>query len=203
MRSERGPGPAGVVLAAGRSSRMGQSKALLDAGERTFVEACVAALAEGGCAPVVVVAADEEAVARARDAGAVVVEGRPDGEQVDSLRSGLEALRTDAGSPPAAVVVLPVDHPLVGAGTVRALLDASRRHPASVIRPVYGGLPGHPTLFPASTWASLMDPDLPRGARSVVESDGTDLVNLPVDDPGILADIDTPDAYRRHLGGDP
>lgn len=189
----------GVVLAAGRSERMGRTKALLDLEGRTFLAAAVEALRGGGCATVVVVAAPGPVVAAAERTGArVVVNEALDAEQVDSLRLGLTALE-DAG----AALVLPVDHPLVRRDTIHGLVAAWREHPEAVVRPVHGGSPGHPTLFPRAAWAALADPSLPRGARSVVESESVRTVDLPVDDPGVLADIDTPAAYRRHLGGEP
>lgn len=189
----------GIVLAAGRSRRMGAPKPLLDVDGRTFLKAAVESLRTGGCGSVIAVAADAGTRGEARAAGALVVEGRRDEEQVDSLRAAIDRL------PPGAtgVVVLPVDHPLVRPSTVRALLDAAASDPDAVIRPVHEGRPGHPTLFPRSVWPALADPSLPRGARSVVESPATRTVEVAVDDPGVLADIDTPTAYRRHVGERP
>lgn len=183
---------AGLVLAAGRSSRMGEPKALLDLNGRTFIETAIAALRDGGCDPVLaVVVASDPAARIAAAAGAVVVEGEPRGEQIDSLRRGLDAVE-DA----AAVAVLPVDHPRVRAATVAVLLDAWRADPESLVRPVHDGAAGHPTIFPRRVWPSLRDPDLPEGARSVVGTERK--TDVPVDDRGVLIDIDTPEAYRRH-----
>ena len=186
---------AGAVLAAGASRRMGQPKALLDAGGLTFLAACIGALREGGCARVVVVVPPSEPDVRreAERLGGTVVDGLgPDSEQVDSLRRALEPLDTVA-----AVAVLPVDHPLVEAGTVRALIDAWRGEPGAVARPILDGRPGHPTIFPRTLWAAFGDPDLDQGARSVVEDPRTQRLDLVVDDPGVVADIDTPSLYRR------
>lgn len=190
---------AGVVLAAGRSRRMGASKPLLDLDGRTFIRAAVEALRGGGCSPIIAVVADPATDAEAQAAGADVAHAPSGAEQVDSLRAGIDRLpaHTDAA------LVLPVDHPLIRASTVRALVDAAASHPDAVIRPVHGGRPGHPTLFPRSVWPALADPTLPNGARSVVESPDTRTVDLAVDDPGVVADIDTPADYRRHVAGAP
>lgn len=187
---------AGLVLAAGKSSRMGTPKPLLELDDEPFIGAAIRALLEGGCQEVVAVVADEDAAAAARSAGARIAEGAPDGEQIESLRLGLAAV----GPGVDAVVVLPVDQPRVAATTVRALLDAWRRDPGALARPVHDGRPGHPTVFPRRCWASLRDPGLTEGARSVVEAER--VVDVVVDDPGVLIDIDTPDDYRRH-GADP
>lgn len=183
---------AGLVLAAGKSSRMGRPKPLLELDGEPFLGAAVRTLREGGCRVVVAVVASEDAAAAARSAGARVAEGAPDGEQIESLRHGLDAMGSDID----AVVVLPVDQPRVAASTVRALLLAWRRDPAAIVRPVHDGRPGHPTVFPRRSWGSLRDPGLAAGARSVVEAEP--VLDVMVDDPGVLIDIDTPDDYRRH-----
>lgn len=185
---------AGLVLAAGRSERMGEPKPLLEIEGRTFLEATITALRDGGCTQVTAVVASSDAATTARSAGAGVTEGRPDGEQIDSLRSGLDALDDNV----AAAVVLPVDHPRVRPATVGTLIDAWRTESSAVVRPVHVGRPGHPTVFPRRVWAALRDPDLADGARSVVERER--VVDVPVDDPGVLVDIDTPDDLSRERG---
>lgn len=206
------PPVGGIILAAGRSTRMGRPKPLLELGDRSFLDACVSLLRQGGCAAVVTVlaaAAEREEEVRARAAGAIVVRNEAvRSEQVDSLRLGLEALEAGeedgrVDGPLEAALVLPVDHPLVAVDTVRILLSEGTAHPDAIVRPIHGGRPGHPTLFPRSLWPALGDPELPRGARSVVESPGTRTVDVDVADPGVVADIDTPEAYRRYVGGAP
>lgn len=184
----------GIVLAAGRSRRMGRPKALLRLGDRSFLRATVEALSAGGCHDVVVVvaSADIEAEAWSAGAGAEWNEAR-DSEQIDSLRIGLRAAPAYA----TAAVVHPVDHPLVDPATVRALIDAHGAHPGAIVRPVHDGHPGHPTLFPRPVWPMLLDRSLPHGARSVVEAASTEVVDVPVPDRGVVADIDTPEAYDR------
>jgi xanthine dehydrogenase accessory factor len=190
----------GIVLAAGRSERMGRPKPLLPHGERSFLRAAVDTLADGGCARVVAVVASREAELEARTAGAVVVwNDAMASEQVASLRLGLGAAEGGVTG----ALVLPVDHPLVATATVEALLAAHAARPDSVVRPTRGGRPGHPTLFPRSVWPALLDADLPDGARSVVEDPTTETLDVPVEDDGVLADVDTPSAYERYLGSPP
>jgi xanthine/CO dehydrogenase XdhC/CoxF family maturation factor/CTP:molybdopterin cytidylyltransferase MocA len=190
----------GIVLAAGRSERMGRPKPLLPHGERSFLRAAVETLADGGCAMVAVVVASREAELEARSAGAAVVwNDATASEQVDSLRLGLGA----ADDVVTGALVLPVDHPLVAMATVDALLAAHAARPDAIVRPTRGGRPGHPTLFPRSVWPALLDADLPAGARSLVEDPTTETLDVPVEDDGVLADVDTPSAYERYLGSSP
>lgn len=186
------------MLAAGQSIRMGRPKPLLEAGGESFLLLTIRALREGGCnAIVVVVGYGDEAAANARDAGAIVTRNRELGsEQIDSLRMGIEALPKGT----AAAAVLPVDHPLVRPTTVAALITRWRNAPDRIVRPVHEGRPGHPTIFPRAVWADLR-PGLPRGARTVVEDDAHATLDVAVEDTGVIADIDTPEAYARWVEG--
>jgi len=191
----------GIVLAAGRSTRMGSSKALLEIEGRTFLERAIDILAGGGCEPVVVVLPDGVSAGRAgelaRAGGAETVENPlAEAEQIDSLRVGLAALPEDVDG----AVVLPVDHPLAGAETVRALVGAFAASGAPIVRPVYRDRPGHPVLFARAIWGELADPSLDRGARDVVHRHAGEIRDVPLDDRGIGVDVDTPDDYRREVG---
>lgn len=198
------PGPArvaGVIPAAGSSTRMGRPKALLDAGGRSFVAAAVGALVAGGCDPVVVVTGpDQPDVARrAKAAGALVLENPEPGEgPITSLRLALAVL----GEHTDAVAFLPVDHPLVLPETVALLLEVFREGDTSLVLPVRDGARGHPALLGRALFPALLDPGLEGGARVVVHEhlDGARLV--PVEDPGVLQDIDTPEAYRAAFSRD-
>ncbi|HEX6587821.1 MAG TPA: nucleotidyltransferase family protein [Longimicrobiales bacterium] len=192
----------GIVLAAGRSSRMGTPKAALDAGGATFVVRAVDALRDGGCRDVLVVIGPDEggAGSAAAQAGAhVVVNTAPDSEQIDSLRLGLRNLNPGA----LGAVVLPVDHPMVSSATVRAVVDAWERTRAPIVRASHRGEPGHPTIFAVTVFDDLLRGELPDGARTVVAAHQAELVDVPVDDEGVTTDIDTPDDYRRALGREP
>lgn len=192
----------GIVLAAGRSRRMGEPKALLRAGNDTFVEHAVRALYEGGCGYVVVVTGpldDEAALAIAEgaallDAG-IAVNPAAESEQADSLRIGLGALPPEAE----AALVAPVDVPDVSGALVRAVIHAYRRTGAPVALPASGARHGHPVLFARRVFAELMRPELPQGARTVVHAHAAELAEVPVD--VLPMDLDTPEEYRRWRAG--
>jgi CTP:molybdopterin cytidylyltransferase MocA len=190
---------AGVIPCAGASTRMGRSKALLDAGGRSFVAATVGALIGGGCDPVVVVVGPGQAdeARRARAAGATVLDNAEPGEgPITSLRLALAWL----GDEVQGVAFLPVDHPLVRSETVIALRAALQRGGAPLVLPVFNGERGHPALFHRSLLPALSDPDLQGGARTVVHAHLRDATLVAVEDPGVITDIDDEDAYRRAFG---
>ncbi|MBV9774533.1 MAG: nucleotidyltransferase family protein [Gemmatimonadetes bacterium] len=196
---------AGIVLAAGRSRRMGEPKPFLLFRGETFLARAVRTLREGGCDEVVVVAGPEgdaraeEVVAAAREAGARPVHNpAPESEQVDSLRVGLAALAPEAD----AAVVLPVDVPGIGAATVRALVEAFRARGAPVVRATHRGAHGHPVLFARRLFAELHADPLPEGARTVIRAHAAEVEELPAGEAEVLVDVDTPDDYRRLLRED-
>lgn len=192
-------GVVGVVLAAGRSSRMGTPKALLPLDGRTFIERIIDAMREGGCTRVIVVTGVEatgggaEVAQLAESLGAnVVVNPVVGSEQIDSLRLALRSAGPDA----AAVVMSPVDSPAIEASIVQGLL-ASIQDGAEVAVPTFGGRRGHPVAFSGELIKEFLEGDLPEGARTVFRRHAAKTRAIPVEDAGVLLDIDTPEDYSR------
>ncbi len=190
---------AAVVLAAGASERMGRPKALLPLGNTTFLGAILATLQAAGVVTVrVVLGARSEAIAGAASMPPEAVVRNPAWRSgmLSSVRAGLDAL------PPAAEAFLiwPVDHPLVRPETVRALIAALRSTGAPLALPVHEGRRGHPVLFASRLAGSLRAAPESEGARAVVHAHLRDAAIVEVPDPGVAADIDTPEAYARFVG---
>lgn len=186
--------------------RMGQPKAGLRVAPSgpTFAEAAVCAVRTAGVADVTVVAgAHPEAVAAAlagvQDVRVVVHDGWAAG-QLSSLRAGLDAV--DAPDLEAILVTL-VDCPLVRPATVRRLIETWTGTRPPIVRPAIGERHGHPVIFDRITFADLRTAPLDVGAKAVIARWSTAIVNVAVDDHGVLADIDTPadyDAFVRERG---
>jgi molybdenum cofactor cytidylyltransferase len=185
---------------------MGSAKALLrDDRGQTFVSRVALSLIAGGVERVVVVSGHEhEAIVSALAAevpGApptVIRNPDPDRGQISSLWTGMdEVCRPDTD----AIVVTLVDVPLVQAATVRIVVEAWRRTHAPIVRPAVGGRRGHPVVFDRSTFDELRRAPLDQGARVVVRAHAHDMLDVPVDDPGCIADVDTPADYRAILEG--
>jgi CTP:molybdopterin cytidylyltransferase MocA len=182
-----------IVLAAGASSRMGRPKAMLETtpGGPTFVETILATLDAAGVAEscVVVPPGLERSVAHG------VQNPDPSSGMLSSVQCGLRALgpRLDA------VLVWPVDHPLVRRDTVVELIAIFRSTNAPVIVPVHEGRRGHPALFAARVMPELHAADPRHGARGVVHAHD-ERIELAVADRGVVIDIDTPEDYARAFG---
>ena len=191
-----------VIPAAGRSIRMGRPKALLDAGGKTFLARIIAVLEDGGASPLLVVVRDIEGpvAEEARRLGVNVIRNPdPSRGPISSFQAGIRALPGEAPG----VLLAPVDHPLFSPETVEALIGAFAETRPSLVVPAFDGWRGHPVLFSRALFEELLQEDLPEGARTVVRRHFSSRLQLPVEDAGILADIDTPEEYRRHFSRDP
>ncbi|WP_127931999.1 nucleotidyltransferase family protein [Nonomuraea polychroma] len=174
---------AGLLLAAGQGARLGRPKALVEyAGER-LVDRGVRLLEEGGCHPVVVVLGAATVQVR----GAVTVRN-PDwaSGMGSSLRVGLAALPEEAE----AVVIALVDQPLIRPGAVRALIGAG----ASVAVATYGGKRRNPVLIGREHFAEVAERAVGDvGARPFLKAHPELIIEVPCDEHGDPADIDTPE----------
>jgi CTP:molybdopterin cytidylyltransferase MocA len=196
----------GVILAAGASSRMGRSKALLPIGGagECFVTRIVRTLADAGVEhTIVVVRPDDTEVCDVLEREGlhadVLANPSPDRGQLSSLQVALATL----GRPGvvAALITL-VDIPLVSAGTVSSLLAAWRRSHAPVVRPSYRGRRGHPYIIGRDVFAEMLHAPVESGARPVLARYEDRMVHVEVEDAGILLDVDTPAEFAR-LSVDP
>jgi molybdenum cofactor cytidylyltransferase len=187
---------AALILSGGESSRFGGlPKALLRTGEssavRRLAEVCLAERLD----PVVVVAGAHTGpiVHELRGLAVDVVaaeqwyEGR-----TASVQAGLAALPDNRD-----VLFWPVDHPFVSTRTVEILTSLLDRDALGVwFIPTYQGHGGHPVVWRSVVRHDLLElrPDAP--VRSLLPEFGPQVRRVPVEDPGVVANVDTPEAYR-------
>jgi nicotine blue oxidoreductase len=185
-----------IVLAAGEGRRMGGPKALLRLGEETFLARCTRLFTGCGVAPVVAVLGASAEVVRAEaglpeDTVIVVNEDWRSG-MLSSVLAGLDAAESLGAE---AVLLHPVDHPLVGAETVDRLVRALAAG-AFIAVPTHAGRRGHPGGFSHEAFAALRAAPPEVGARAVLR-DHAARVRLVEGGPGCLLGVDTPDDLAR------
>jgi molybdenum cofactor cytidylyltransferase len=191
----------GLILAAGRSSRMGRAKALLRVAPDgdTFVTRLARSLVEGGVTSVFVVGRpDDDPLQRELLAASVqfIPNADADRGQLSSIVAGVDAV--DAPGV-AGLLVTPVDAPLVSPATIRALLTAFAEQRAPVVRAAYRGRHGHPVIFARALFDDLRRADASIGAKAVVRAYAATRLDLDVDDPAVVQDIDNPDDYAKAI----
>ncbi|HSP68914.1 MAG TPA: nucleotidyltransferase family protein [Bryobacteraceae bacterium] len=187
---------AGIILAAGASSRMGTPKALLDYRGETFVGRLVRVL-QTTCNPVMVVLGYHADALRAGiPAGAqIVVNPDPSRGQLSSLQTALRAVPAEASG----FAFIPVDSPAVSEATVARLARAFEEREASTlfVIPRQKGKRGHPVFATRAIAAELLALAATAEARDVVHAHVDRTQYVDVEDAGIFADVDDPEAYRR------
>ena len=191
-----------VVLAAGKSTRMGRPKALLPlTGHDTFVTWIIRTFLEAGVDDVVVVLGHEgDAIAASllsagMTARSVMNDAYETG-QFSSVMRGLNAIDRPGVT---AMLLTLVDVPLVSASTVRAVIDRYAATHAPIVRPVRGDEHGHPVLVDRALFARLRAADPSTGVKPIVRAHVSPAGDVAVEDDGAFLDIDTPDEYERAI----
>ncbi len=183
---------AGLILAAGESSRMGSPKALLEFRGETFLDRLIGLFSEF-CAPVVVVVGCEAERIRSgvRSPERALFAENKDYRlgQLSSMQCGLRMIPQIAEG----VLFTLVDHPNVQPSTIEALLQ-----PATAISiPRFHGRRGHPMFFTAGLIRDFLALSPDSQAKEVVNRRPGSIRYVDVDDSGILDDVDDPAAYSR------
>jgi xanthine dehydrogenase accessory factor len=185
-----------LVLAAGASSRLGEPKPLVDLQGRPMLARVLAAVAESRVAETIVVigsASDRVRGAIPPD-GARWVENPAFAEGMSSsLKAGVAALSAESE----AFFVVLGDEPFVQPATYDALIAARERSGAWVIVPSYQGVRGNPVLIDRTLVGEVDAITGDRGCRALRLRHPEETVEVPVDDPGVLIDLDTAEDIAR------
>lgn len=195
--AERASRPvAAVLLAAGLSRRFGSNKLLhlIDGRPmlRRVAENLVAALLPQD-EVVVVLGHQAEAVRAALDG--LPVRCIVNEHYADGMGASIAAGVSGIGDKAAGVMIMLGDMPWIGAGQIRVLRAAFDRAAAdAVVLPVHQGRRGHPVIFSRRWFPALCALRGDRGARSVLDAAGNDVIEVAMPDDGILRDLDQPDA---------
>jgi molybdenum cofactor cytidylyltransferase len=187
---------AGIILAAGESTRFGKPKQLLDWKGQPFVRAVAKTALEAGLSPVIVVtgAKGENVQAAVHDLKVTVLtnENWKSG-QGSSIKKGVQVLQV--GDNVGAAIFLLVDQPQVTKSILQALMEkhAEGLHP--VVAPMVMDQRANPVLFDQVTFSDLMELEGDVGGRAIFHMYHVEY--LPWHDDRLLLDVDTPEQYQR------
>jgi len=187
-----------VVLAAGRSRRMGTQKLILPYAGSTVIGHIVEQLADSALGRTyVVVASDQAEVADAVSGHPVevVVNPDPDSGMLSSVRCGLRALPDGCR----AVLLALGDQPGISPRLVNALVEAFAQTDKDIAVPTHDGRRGHPLLFSIDYRDKILGEYDEVGLRGLLRNHPEAVLEVPVPWPVVLTDLDYPEDYRREL----
>jgi len=187
-----------IVLAAGRSQRMGTPKLLLPFAGSTVIARVVDAYLRTPVDQILVVVRPlDQAIRNALSNRQVLFVENPDaaGDMLSSLRCGLRALPVKTET----ILVSPADQPSLEADLICRMLTAFRDRRAHLLVPVHKGHRGHPLVVAARYRDELLTSYAGIGLRGLLETHSDELIEWPAADASALEDLDTPSDYRQSL----
>ena len=190
------PKVAGIILAAGLSSRMGRIKALLPMGDGVLLDRVLDAARASSLHSLIVVLGHgaDEILAGAALGDALVVRN-PDYRkgQSTSLHAGIGAVPPDCDG----AMFLLGDQPFISPGTIDTLLGKMTDRGQRILLPTFGGVRGNPALIHRSVFPEILEIEGDTGGRALFRRMADAILEVPVPDSGIHLDLDTEADYRR------
>ena len=191
---------AGILLAAGESTRFGKPKQLLTLGRRFLIEwALAAALGSNLDHIVLVLGCEHEQIARclgsstARSKCEIIVNPDYRSGQSTSLRAGLLRVRHDF---PSAMVLLG-DQPLVDAALINLVLQRYAGSEKPICVPTHRGIRGNPTLFGNPLYPEMLNIEGDKGARDIIAAHPDQVLAVEIPDPLVFLDIDRREDVKK------
>jgi CTP:molybdopterin cytidylyltransferase MocA len=184
---------AAILLAAGRSRRMGAFKPLLPFGDSTVIKSCLMHLRDAGVEEIIVVLgyrAEDVRAHLADSEASFALNPDPDSAMGVSVARGIEQLRPDAR----ALLIALVDHPAVDSATIKTITNEWQRG-AKLVQPEHDGRGGHPVLIDLSYRDELLNLDPAKGLRSFFAAHRREVRRVKVESPFVARDMDTWEDY--------
>lgn len=189
---------AAIIVAAGYSFRMKRFKPLLALGGSTVLEQAVRSFQDSGIRDIRVVVGHRanELYPILEKLGVQTIHNFDFSEGMfSSVTAGVRSLSTEVRG----FFLLPVDNPIVSRDTLNKLQEKFFTTKFGIIYPSYQGTRGHPPLISCRYVTEVIDWNKPGGMRALLEQYEEDALEVEVDDPGVLLDMDTPEDYRKML----
>ncbi|NWG05676.1 MAG: nucleotidyltransferase family protein [Chloroflexi bacterium] len=186
-----------IILAAGKSKRMGQSKMLLPWGETTVLGQVISVLQSAGLEDVVTVTGgfreQVEELAKRFGLRTVFNPEYDSSEMLSSIQCGLRSLNAEAE---AALICLG-DQPQVQERSVRMVREAFEQSRSRIVVPSYRMRRGHPWLVARPLWDEILRMKFPQSPRDFLNNHAKEIAYVEIDNTSILEDLDTPEDYLR------
>jgi molybdenum cofactor cytidylyltransferase len=187
---------AAIILAAGRSQRMGQPKMLLPWGKTTVLGRVITTFKGAGVEDILVItggAREQVEALVGKSARTIFNPNFAEEEMLSSLQVGLAELESEVE----AVLIGLGDQPQVRERSVQLVVEEFYKSGASLVVPSFQMRRGHPWLAARSHWDEIQHMPSSESPRDFLNRHANDIRYVDVDDPGILKDLDTPAEYLK------
>ncbi|HNC08824.1 MAG TPA: nucleotidyltransferase family protein, partial [Anaerolineales bacterium] len=181
-----------IILAAGKSTRMGQQKMLMPWGETTVIGSVIQTLNRATINNIILVT--NPTIARQIPQHEIQITTSDTSEMIESLKAGLRALPPSAE----AVLICLGDQPQVEEGSVRSVCEAFHKSRSNLIFPSYQMRRGHPWLVARLLWDEILALGPGQSPRDFLNAHSSEIEYVNVNTPTVLQDIDTPEDYLKY-----
>jgi molybdenum cofactor cytidylyltransferase len=187
-----------MILAAGESKRMGKPKLLLPVGEKTMIETVIDRVIQSRAEKILVIlGSNREKIEKKIGNLPLEIAVNPDFKEgmLSSVQHGFHALPEDAR----AVLIFLGDQPSIPADVIDRVIDAFRETGKGIVLPVYKGERGHPVLIDMKYRHDVKNLNPEVGLRELVYGRPEDILEVEVDNAGIMRDINDIEDYMREI----
>jgi molybdenum cofactor cytidylyltransferase len=181
-----------IILAAGKSVRMGQQKMLMPWGNSTVLGKVMETLQAAEVEDIIVVTNSKIAPQITNYKLPITI--NDNGEMLESIQLGLEAQKPTAE----ATLICLGDQPQVEESSVRKVCTIFRENRSSIVVPSYQMRRGHPWLIARELWNEVLQMSAPESMRNFLNTHRNDIFYVELDTPSILTDLDTPADYLKY-----
>ncbi len=187
-----------MILAAGESKRMGKPKLLLPFGEKTMIETVIDRVIQSRAEKILVVlGSNREKIEKKIGNLPLEIAVNPDFKEgmLSSVQHGFHVLPEDAQ----AVLIFLGDQPSIPTDVIDRVIDVFRETGKGIVLPVYKGERGHPVLIDMKYRHDVKNLNPEVGLRELVYGRPEDILEVEVDNAGILRDINDIEDYMREI----
>jgi molybdenum cofactor cytidylyltransferase len=194
---ESSPYMSALLLAAGKSERMGGVKLLLSLGEKRMIEAALANLQGSRCDEIIVVLgfATEEIrpLVEGKERVKVVINPQFAEGMSTSIHEGLQAISSRATG----ILIALADQPFIPPEVINKLIEGFQTGVQGIVLPVYEGKRGHPVILDRKKYEEeLLALQGDVGGKEIVGKHPEDVLEVAVASKGVVIDIDAPEDYK-------
>jgi molybdenum cofactor cytidylyltransferase len=176
-----------LILAAGKGSRIGKPKLMLEINNKSFISVIVDRVKSAGIDDMICIVSNETYEWTKKNINCnIVINTEPEKGMISSVYYGAVNLNDCEG-----VMIIPVDHPFVEAGTYLELIEEFKKNKDSIIKPVFDGKSGHPVIVPYDIIKSINKENFSSGLKEVIKKSGRKQIYVEINDKGILKNINT------------